>query len=118
MILGSFNVDGCPSLKLPVAGQTWAAVIDTGFNGDLELPDAMRSLLPAVYLGRMVSVLAAGQHVVEDYYEVEFPFDGRILVVEATFHPGTELLMGTNILRDYRLEVYFPHRSVEVERVV
>jgi len=36
MIHGTTNDDGVPVIRLVVAGQDWAAVIDTGFNGDLE----------------------------------------------------------------------------------
>jgi hypothetical protein len=33
--------EGEPVIMLTVAGQTWSATIDTGFNGELELPDAL-----------------------------------------------------------------------------
>ena len=36
MIVGTVSADGVPTITLSVAGQDWPAVIDTGFNGDLE----------------------------------------------------------------------------------
>lgn len=38
MITGRVSNEGVPIIQLAVAGKTWSAVIDTGFNGDLELP--------------------------------------------------------------------------------
>ena len=43
MIVGRVNSDGVPLLTLPVAGQSWAAIVDTCFNGDLELPQSLRA---------------------------------------------------------------------------
>jgi predicted aspartyl protease len=52
------------------------AIIDTGFNGDLELPERLRSSLHAQFVGRVTSLLAANQRVEEDVFLVDFPFDG------------------------------------------
>jgi hypothetical protein len=59
----------------------------------------------------------AGQIVDEDTYGVDFPLDGHTLIVEATFVSGTEILIGTHLLRQYRLEINFPARTVLLERV-
>ncbi len=77
-------------MTLSIAGQDWPAIIDTGFNGDLELPEELRASLNARYVGRVASALAGGQRIEEDVYVVEFPFDGHTLHAEATFvcwHP-------------------------------
>jgi predicted aspartyl protease len=117
MILGSVDADGIPFVTLLVAGQSWRAVVDSGFNGDLELPDALRPSVNPRYRGLAESVLAGAQAVFEDYYEVDFPFDGRTVVAEATFVPGNEILIGTQLLQQYRLEINFPARTVLIERV-
>ena len=72
----------------------------------------------ARFIGRLESVLAAGQSIVEDNCQVEFPFGDRVMAVEATFSPGDEILIGTGLLRDCRLEISFPERSVLLERTV
>ena len=79
MILGVVSVQGLPTIILPIAGRDWPATIDTGFNGDLELPDALRDPLNAQFVGRATAFLAGGQTVEEDLYLVGFPFDGRIV---------------------------------------
>ena len=94
----------------------WSATIDTGFNGDLELPDALREPLNAQYVGRATAALAGGQSVEEDLYLVDFPFDGRIVQAEATFVSGSRILIGTRLLREYSLQINFVSRTVQLER--
>src|SRR5207253_1948729 len=68
VINGTVNPRREPVVELPVAGQRWTAVIDTGFNGDLELPHALFAALQPVFSTRGYSQLAAGQFVQEDIY--------------------------------------------------
>ena len=61
----------------------------------------------ARHLGRLTSALAGGQTIEEDVYLVDFPFDGRPVLAEATFVLGTEILVGTRLLREHRLKIDF-----------
>ena len=79
MILGVVSVHGLPTIILPIAGRDWPATIDTGFNGDLELPEVLRDPLSAHFVGRATVALAGGQSVEENVYLVDFPFDGRVV---------------------------------------
>jgi hypothetical protein len=117
VIAGSVTDNGVPVITLVVAGQTWLATIDAGFNGDVELPEALRPAVRPRFIGRISSALAGGQSLEEDVYLVDFPFDGRTLRAEATFVPDSEILIGTQLLRPYRLEIHFPERTVLLERV-
>ena len=47
MITGSITPDGVPVVTPTVAGTTWTAIIDTGFNGDLELPSGLQPFVNA-----------------------------------------------------------------------
>ena len=116
MIFGVVSVQGLPIIILPIAGQNWSATIDTGFNGDLELPDALREPLNTQFVGRATASLAGGQSVEEDLYLVDFPFDGRIVQAEATFVSGSRILIGTRLLREYSLQINFVSRTVQLER--
>src|SRR5262249_17475686 len=116
VITGAVDADGVPVVHLTVAGRTWRATIDTGFNGDLELPYALGPSVNARFLGRGQATLAAGQSIEEEYYLVDFPFDGRPVTALASFTAGTEILVGTRLLRDHRLEIDFPARQVKLER--
>ncbi len=118
MINGTVTVDGEPVVVLPVGGQEWPSIVDTGFNGDLELPESLKPLVNARFKGRYRSLLAGGQTVVEDTYRIDFPFDDQTVMAEATFVTGSEILIGTHLLRRYRLEINFPDRRVLLERVL
>lgn len=116
MIEGSVSLDGVPSVELDVAGKTWTAIVDTGFNGDLELPLALGDHVIVRRIGTVQSNLAGGVTITEDYFEVRFPFDGREVVAEATFVDGSAILLGTGLIRDYRLEIDFPKSHVKLLR--
>lgn len=117
MITGSVSHDGVPAISLSVAGQDWVAIVDTGFNGDLELPLDLRDPLNARFVGRVTSTLAGGQTIEEDAYQVDFPFDGRFLKADATFVDCDEILVGTHLLRRHRVTIDFVAETVKVVRV-
>jgi predicted aspartyl protease len=115
-MVGTVSADGVPTITLLIAGREWPAVIDTGFNGDLELPADLRTTLNARHVGRVTSALAGGQRIEEDVYVVEFPFDGHVLHAEATFVPDAHILIGTHLLRQYQLHIDFVAQSVQLTR--
>ena len=117
MIDGTVSADGVPTISLSVASQDWLATIDTGFNGDLELPESLRNSLNARYVGQATSALAGGQTIEEAVYLVDFPFDGKVVHAEATFVDGHQILIGTHLLREHCLQVNFVLQTVELEKV-
>ena len=117
MISGIVSEEGVPTIIVPVAGQDWTAIIDTGFNGDLELPESLRGYVSERYVGQVTSALAGGQLIEEEAYQVHFPFDGEIVRADATFAGDGDILVGTRMLRQYRLTVDFVDRSVTLDRL-
>ena len=81
MISGHVTDDGIPAIVVEVGDEQWRAIIDTGFNGHVELPESLQSQLDGECVGRVSSLLAAGQRIEEDVYLVEFPFDGEMRTV-------------------------------------
>jgi predicted aspartyl protease len=118
LITGTVNPDGVPTVLLTVAAQTWPATVDTGFNGDLELPDSLRPFVNARFKGHALSVLASGQNILEEVFVVDFPFDGETAEADASFVFGGEILLGTHLLRAYHLDINFPARTGLLEKVV
>jgi predicted aspartyl protease len=116
MIVGTISADGIPIIILSIAGREWPAIIDTGFNGDLELPEDLRTTLNPRHVGRVTSALAGGQRIEEDVYIVAFPFDGQILQAEATFVADSHILIGTHLLRHYQLHLDFVAQTVQLTR--
>lgn len=101
MLRGIVSGEGVPIIALTIAGKDWPATIDTGFNGNLELPEELRGSLNARHIGRSVAALAGGQSIEEDNFVVEFPFDGQTVRAESTFVVGSGILIGTHLLREY-----------------
>ena len=114
MIEGIVTTDGVPLVEIEVGDRRWQATVDTGFNGDLELPEQLRSHVNARYVGCVTSHLAANQQVEEDVYLVDFPFGGLTNRAQATFVEGEDVLIGTRMLREYRLSIDFPARTVAI----
>lgn len=117
MITGIVTEDGVPLIQVSVGDRQWPAVIDTGFNGWLELPDSCRDAVNPLFLGRIVSELAGGVKIEEDAFSVEFLFDGHFIESEVTFVDSDTLLIGTAILANHHLEIDFPAKTVSLERV-
>ncbi|SRR5712691_5441793 len=107
----------CPRSCSRWQGSNGPAIIDTGFNGELELPDHLHSAVNARFIGRIPVALGGGQHMEEDISLVDFPCNGESRLAEATFVPDQERLLGTQLLRLYRLEIDFPSRTVRLKRV-
>lgn len=116
MIEGEVDSRGVPIVRLPVAGREWRAVIDTGFNGDLELPYALDTAVNPRFAGHCRSFLAGEQEIEEDQYLVRFPFDGVVVSALATFVHGDTILIGTHMLLEYLLEINFVSGLVRLSR--
>jgi len=118
VIQGVVSPDGVPTIQVQVANQEWAATIDTGFNGDLELPEALRTSLNIRDTFGLVKFALAGGQTIEEYvYIVDFPFDGRLVEAAVTFVSDNQILIGTRLLQDYWLQINFVTRTVALERV-
>lgn len=115
MITGTVSADGCPEITINIAGENWTAVVDTGFNGDLELPESLRGKLNDKPVGRLKSTLGGGQIIEEVAYLVDFLFDNQTLSAIATFVPGSEILIGTDLLRAYYLQIKFASKTLSLE---
>jgi predicted aspartyl protease len=116
MLAGSINRQGLPEVQLALGGRFWPALIDTGFNGDLELPDSLKAEVSTEYVGQHYTQLAAGQIVVEDVFRLAIDFDGRTEIVDATFAPGGDVLIGTHLLRRHLLVIDFRAETVALRR--
>ncbi len=116
MIKGKVSPDGIPFIEVRIKDQTLNAIIDTGFNGDLELPESLHEKLNHRFVGSIVSMLAAGQRIEEYVYLVDFPFDDKIVQAEVTFVPDTQILIGTHLLQNYLLKIDFVNTDIQLSR--
>ena len=77
MISGSVSREGVPIITVQIAQQIVQAIVDTGFNGDVELPESLMGDIDALPIGVVHSYLAGGRVVEEDCYLVSMSFDGE-----------------------------------------
>jgi predicted aspartyl protease len=116
VIEGRVTRNGLPVITVMLKGRAYRALIDTGFNGDLELPSALRAQLNVRYLGPVTSTLAGGISIREEVFLVDFPFDGEMVEAEASFVEGEGILIGTKLLHRHRLEIHFVKRKVRITK--
>lgn len=114
MIEGVVSNDGTPLVTLTLAGRDCPMVVDTGFNGCLELPEEFRELIPKVSMGPVRSELASGIVIDEESFLVRVYFDGQQVMAPVTFAPVIKGLIGTELLADHRLEIDFPKATVRL----
>jgi predicted aspartyl protease len=114
---GEVDGRGTPVIRLDIAGQTWTAIIDTGFDGFVHLPSVLASEFKSRLWGEADVTLSNGQIVRQKLFILEFPFDGELQTVRASFGPGHEVLIGTQLLAAYRVEINFATRAVLLEKV-
>jgi hypothetical protein len=118
VISGIVSEEGTPLIPIPIGGHEWIGIIDSEFNGDLQLPESLRQFFNPRFIAPTVSVLANGQELTEDSFEIDFPFDGQVVRAETTFVLEGDLLVGTNLLKQFVLQINFPDQTVLLERVV
>jgi predicted aspartyl protease len=116
MATGQVSPAGMPVVQIEVAGHRLEAVVDTGFEGGLQLPNAWRNRLNPRPYRQVTYQLGGGQTLVEVTYLVAMTLDGHHQTVETLFAPSDEILLGVDALRDYRLTVDFPAGTVAVDR--
>jgi len=117
MLTGRLNPAGLPAVPITVSGTTYEALVDTGFDGAIQLPDWMAAVLNPALKARAAYQLPDGSITVVDTYDVTVTFDGQDVATETFFSPNDEVLIGVQFLRDYRIEVHFPAGTVSLERV-
>lgn len=80
------------------------ALLDTGFNGDLALPDHMIDGLGLQRLGREQVTLASGKTPLVGKYEATLDFGGEVHSVEVV--EAGAALIGMRLLQGYDLYVH------------
>jgi len=115
VIVGSVT-DGVPIIALPIGHEEFEAIVDTGFNGYLELPLSLFESLDAEFVGEVTAELASGIRITEAVYRAQIPFDGRDVDAIVSFVDGDGVLLGTGMLSDHVLKIDFPAGTVQIER--
>jgi clan AA aspartic protease len=97
------------------ASSTVEAIVDTGFNGQLSVPDALMQRLGFLQYGIQQATFADGRSAVEKLYLVDVQWVGRPVRCIAGASQLPDCLIGTELLEGHTLTVDFgAAKSVEV----
>ncbi len=80
------------------------AIIDTGFSGDLTLPDELAEQLGLTWLGREPGILADGSSDLFDVYVGTVLWNGEPRVVEVAA-ANAQPLVGMNLLHRHSIRI-------------
>jgi clan AA aspartic protease len=110
-----------PRVALLVVGQRGQflevdAVIDTGFDGAVCLPESFAAQVALQLLGTQLVELADGSQHEEQVYLGQILFDGERHWVDISLTQATDALLGTALLQEYRLEIGFRSRTVTLRK--
>jgi predicted aspartyl protease len=116
MIAGRLSSSGLPVVTIRLAGIELDAIIDTGFDGMLQLPEPLRLPLDPPVHSQVNYLLGVGQRVTALTYKVAVEFDGVEIEAETVFADPGEVLIGSELLTDYCLTIDYPAATVTLER--
>lgn len=117
-LTGVVNARGDAVVDLPIIGPNSqllaTCVVDTGFTGELMVPDTLVAQLRLPRVRFTVVTLADGSPVMLNGYRAEvlwLSVRRRVLVYATTGH---EALLGSALLAAHRLTIDYPARTVEI----
>jgi clan AA aspartic protease len=93
------------------------AMIDTGYNGEVILPEEKIRSLGLEFLGTIDTELANGEIVELDLYRGWFKWFDSIQEVAVGSSRSEDTLLGTLILADCHLDINFREGWVTIERL-
>ena len=119
MIRGFVNDNDEPILPITLIlkrnPQKFKAVLDTGFNGYLSVPQTLVRESDWYFAGYEEYEIATGERVREQVYLCRIIFDRAPLESHAVASSANDILIGTKLLSNKILLVDFKKRTVRIE---
>lgn len=97
------------------AGRTFSVWIDTGFTGELVLPQSSIDELSLTLTGTVSAVLADGSQVVLRTYECVIAWIDGSMRLEVVANEGTCPLLGVGLLLERRLLIDYRSKLITLE---
>ncbi len=98
--------------SLPMQSEAW---IDTGFTGDLVLPQATISSLNLPQSGTVGAELGDGSVTVMNTYTCLIDWFGKEEQIQVISNNGQYPLLGVGLLCDHKLTVDYPSQLLSIE---
>ena len=118
MIRGFVNENDEPlvpiTLLLKNRPRRFQAVLDTGFNGYLSVPETVVQRSGWDFVGYEEYEIATGDRVRERVYLGEVIFDRQRLTTHVVTSRAEDILIGTRLLLDKALHLDFKKRTVRI----
>lgn len=109
-----------PKIELLVKGKKQSgkleAILDTGFDGFLNLPITTAVALGLELTGLVPVEYADGRTSRELVFAVEIDLDGTFKTVPTTITAGSEALAGTSLFADYELQFNFSNKKITLAK--
>jgi predicted aspartyl protease len=103
-------------IQIELAGTLFPAVIDTGFESGLQLPDPFLPVLNPPVHAKATFQYADGSSGVKQTYLVRVGIDGEEYETETVFAPVNEIMVGYGLLWHFRLTIDYPAGTVRLEK--
>ena len=119
MLKGRVNSRDEPIVRISLLSstnrsQSHFAVIDTGFNGTLSLPESLIQRLGWRWIGHESYEIATGDVVREKVYVGRIRWLGRAQEVDVVASHAKDILIGTRLLEGRQLSIDFRRRHVRI----
>jgi clan AA aspartic protease len=91
------------------------AWIDTGFTGDLVLPQTLIEELSLPLIGTVGAVLADGSYTAMEAYECFIEWFDELQRLEIVANDGKHALLGVGLLLDRELQIDYRSKTITLE---
>jgi clan AA aspartic protease len=92
----------------------YPVIIDTGFNGNLSVPEKLAKRYGWPWIGNESYEIATGDVVEQKVFLGEIRWFGMQEQVYAVASHASDILMGTRLLRRYQLNINFRTRRLQI----
>lgn len=122
MIRGFVDENDEPIISITLAlgkgPKRFQAVLDTGFNGYLSVPQSIALRSNWYFAGYEEYEIATGEQIKERVYLGKVLFENRRLIIPIVTSRSQDLLVGTKLLSGRELHVDFSKRTVWIRKVL
>ena len=91
-----------------------AVIIDTGFNGNLSVPEKLAKRYGWLWIGNESYEIATGDVVEQKVFLGEIRWFGNQEQVYAVVSHADDILMGTRLLRQHQVNINFRTRKLQI----